>query len=218
MGRGEISKTFFQVAIFLDNLKISENEVVFQLEQEIQKLSKNFQNLLELKKYELLCPTNSIFQAVWKNQQKVAEINSLKQGLPSKYLRMFYRLVYSFQLLQFLKIIRQQTILSLVFFSYRRKEIELKKVTSKHVLRATITPQLNRRSLSTLSSNLSLPSIHQVHENNKRLVRKLKFSTRIQIFNLLLIFFCLYFFESEIEHHSNGAIDRVNLQRTDPGL
>ncbi|KAK7586004.1 hypothetical protein V9T40_003880 [Parthenolecanium corni] len=57
-----------------------------------------------------------------------------------------------------------------------RKDIELKKVTSKHVLRATLTPQLNRRSISTImtSSTQSLPSIQQqVHENNIRLYPKI---------------------------------------------
>lgn len=47
-----------------------------------------------------------------------------------------------------------------------RKDIEVKKVNSKHVLRATLTPQLNRRSLG--SSTQSLPSIQQVHENYLR--------------------------------------------------
>lgn len=51
---------------------------------------------------------------------------------------------------------------------YCRKDIELKKVTSKHVLRATLTPQLNRKSLS--SSTQSLPSIQTIHENNLRMV------------------------------------------------
>lgn len=61
---------------------------------------------------------------------------------------------------------------SLVEFAFvntiwrRRKDIEVKKVNSKHVLRATLTPQLNRRSLG--SSTQSLPSIQQVHENYLR--------------------------------------------------
>ncbi|XP_065212052.1 pH-sensitive chloride channel 2-like isoform X2 [Planococcus citri] len=61
---------------------------------------------------------------------------------------------------------------SLVEFAFvntiwrRRKDIELKKVTSKHVLRATLTPQLNRKSLS--SSTQSLPSIQTIHENSLR--------------------------------------------------
>lgn len=58
----------------------------------------------------------------------------------------------------------------MLIFLLHRKDIELKKVTSKHVLRATLTPQLNRKSLS--SSTQSLPSIQTIHENNIRLVRR----------------------------------------------
>lgn len=59
---------------------------------------------------------------------------------------------------------------SLVEFAFvntiwrRKNDFELKKVTGKHVLRATLTPQLNRRTLSELSAD-SLPSLKRIHAN-----------------------------------------------------
>ncbi|XKL60246.1 hypothetical protein PGB90_001262 [Kerria lacca] len=69
---------------------------------------------------------------------------------------------------------------SLVEFAFvntiwrRRKDVELKKVNSKHVLRATLTPQLNRRSISSAlsTSTQSLPTIQQIHENSRRMNNK----------------------------------------------